>query len=74
MSANATTIDNKHFSVAKKRGKRLADCVTRALGCWHRQMSRPITSAGETYRACLTCGARRRFDPETWMMHGPYYY
>lgn len=43
------------------------------LGCWHRQMSRPFTHDGETYRVCLACGARRRFDVERWKTHGTYY-
>jgi len=37
-------------------------------------MGRPISGDGETYRACLDCCARRRFDPERWLMYGPYYF
>jgi hypothetical protein len=49
--------------------------LTRVFGCWHREMSRPLTlRAGESYRVCLECGARRRFDPQTWEMAGPFYY
>lgn len=46
--------------------------VLRLFGCRHVQMSRPITLAGETYRSCLDCGARRRFDVAGWRTHGPY--
>lgn len=42
--------------------------------CRHRKLSRPFTAGGETYRACLNCGARRRFDPAAWKMSGPFYY
>lgn len=47
--------------------------LTGLLGCWHRQMSRPFTRDGETYRVCLACGARRRFDLDRWKTHGTYY-
>jgi hypothetical protein len=46
----------------------------RLVGCWHLEMGRPVTLGGETYRACLDCGARRRFDTNRWSMHGPYYF
>ena len=48
--------------------------LTRLFGCWHSEMSRPYTHGGESYRACLSCGARREFDAERWEMIGPYYY
>ena len=47
--------------------------VARVFGCWHRNMSRPFTRDGETYRACVECGARRRFDTERWETVGPHY-
>jgi len=47
--------------------------LTRVRSCWHREMSRPFTRDGRTYRACLRCGARRDFDLETWQMKGPFY-
>lgn len=46
----------------------------RVFGCWHMNMSRPFTRGGETYRACMGCGARRRFDTGRWETVGPYYY
>ena len=43
------------------------------LRCWHRQMSRPFTIDGETYRVCLRCGARRQFRIDSWKTVGTYY-
>jgi hypothetical protein len=48
--------------------------LRRVMGCWHMEMGRPQTQGAETYRACLGCGARRRFDPQRWEMSGQYYY
>lgn len=48
--------------------------LTRLFGCQHREMSRPFTSDGLSYRACLTCGARRSFDTETYEMKGKFYF
>ena len=48
--------------------------VTRIFGCWHLHMGWPITANRETYRACLDCGARRRFDWDSWTTHGPFYF
>ena len=44
------------------------------FGCLHREMSRPFSRQGETYRVCLTCGARRQFVESTWETRGPFYY
>jgi hypothetical protein len=55
-------------------GRALARWLTRVFGCWHTDMSRPATHYKETYRVCLDCGARRRFDPVAWEMIGDYYY
>jgi hypothetical protein len=52
----------------------LSTLLTRVFGCWHSEMSRPFTRDGESYRACLECGARRSFDPLKWEMVGAYYY
>ena len=43
-------------------------------GCPHKEMSRPFSRQGETYRVCINCGARRNFDGETWNSSGPYYF
>jgi len=74
MSVNAATIDLIRLPLAKSKGKRLDYFSTRAFGCWHSNMGRPITAVGETYRACLDCGARRLFDAKSWTMNGPYYF
>jgi hypothetical protein len=52
----------------------LSNWLTRVFGCWHTEMSRPFTQDGQSYRACLECGARRNFDPMKWEMVGAYYY
>jgi|SRR5882672_2418650 len=48
--------------------------IGRVFGCWHREMSRPFSSDGQTYRACLNCGARRSFNVSRWEMRGNFYY
>jgi hypothetical protein len=52
----------------------LSTWLTRVFGCWHTEMSRPFTRDGESYRSCLECGARRKFDSARWEMVGAYYY
>jgi len=52
----------------------VSNWLTRVFGCWHSEMSRPFTRDGESYRACLDCGARRQFDSARWEMIGAYYY
>jgi len=48
--------------------------LRRAFGCWHLQMSLPFTRDNETYRTCVSCGARRRFDLAQWAMVGDFYH
>jgi hypothetical protein len=55
-------------------GGGIGKLVTRVFGCWHREMSRPFSSQGQTYRTCLSCGARRQFDLRSWEMQGKFYY
>src|SRR5829696_3728319 len=55
-------------------GAMLSRLAARVFGCWHREMSRPLTLGGQSYRACLECGARRAFDTKSWKMVGAYYY
>lgn len=52
----------------------LSNWLTRVFGCWHREMSRPFTLEGESYRVCLDCGAHRKFDARRWEMVGDFYY
>ena len=46
----------------------------RVFGCWHKEMSRPFTDQGQTYRTCIDCGARRQFNLRHWEMQGDFYY
>jgi hypothetical protein len=56
------------------RFAQVKNVMRRAFGCWHLEMSLPFTRDKETYRSCLTCGARRQFDLEKWTMVGSFYY
>jgi len=47
--------------------------LLRLIGCHHRQLSRPLTRDGRTYRSCASCGIRREFDLMTWQSKGRYY-
>jgi len=53
---------------------RMESIVKRIFGCWHREMSLPFSRDHESYRACVACGARRRFDLERWTTVGSFYY
>ena len=44
------------------------------FGCQHKEMSRPFSRHNETYRVCIGCGARRKFDAQQWKLQGPFYY
>lgn len=44
------------------------------FGCWHKELSRPFTAKRSSYRACLDCGARKRFDSDSLRTIGPFYY
>lgn len=44
------------------------------FGCWHKRLTRPISDKNSSYRACLDCGARKRFDTEDFRTSGPFYY
>ena len=60
------TLENVTLAIARWTGE--------LFGCKHREMSRPFSRHGETYRVCISCGARRRFDEETWNSSGGYYF
>ena len=57
-----------------KIGTALGRLFSEIFGCQHHDMSRPFSRHGETYRVCITCGARRAFDGETWNSSGRYYH
>jgi hypothetical protein len=44
------------------------------FGCWHGNLSRPFTYGKTSYRVCLKCGARRKFDTKTLKTSGGFYY
>jgi len=46
----------------------------KVFGCWHKRISRPFTNKKSSYRACLDCGARKRFDSESFKTVGPFHY
>ena len=55
-------------------GRRVSGWLNRMFGCWHKEMSRPFSDDGQSYRVCLTCGARRDFNLKRWQMQGEFYY
>jgi hypothetical protein len=57
-----------------KFSKALTSRLAELFGCPHKEMSRPFSRQGETYRVCIDCGARRSFDDKTWNSSGPYYF
>jgi hypothetical protein len=44
------------------------------FGCWHDNLSRPFVQNNTAYRTCLSCGARRQFNPDTLQTYGAFYY
>jgi hypothetical protein len=46
----------------------------KVFGCWHKRLTRPITSERTTYQACTDCGARKSFDTRTFRSSGSFYY
>ena len=46
----------------------------RLFGCYHRDLSRPFTSGPVSYRSCLSCGARKKFNAESLITYGSFYY
>jgi hypothetical protein len=43
-------------------------------GCWHRRMSWPVRSEGQSYQVCLGCGVKRLFDEKNFRSYGPFHY
>jgi hypothetical protein len=66
--------NNPYLRQSNESGGGIAVWITRLLGCRHREMSRPFSSQGQTYRSCLDCGARRQFNLGRWEMQGKFYY
>ena len=62
------------WTVISARFGVITGVLRRAFGCWHLRMSLPFTRDNETYRTCVSCGARRRFDLDQWAMVGAFYH
>jgi len=44
-------------------------------GCWHGRMSWPVVGVQRySYQVCLSCGAMRLFDEQTFNSYGPFRY
>jgi hypothetical protein len=65
--------DRDMFRVENFYDDKLKAYLGRIFGCWHSRLTRPITRDRETYRACLHCGMRRKFDLQTWTSQGQFY-
>lgn len=65
----ASLINRTRGSVGEKIG-----LMASLFGCWHKRLTRPIADKNMSYRACLDCGARKRFDTEEFRTSGPFYY
>jgi hypothetical protein len=65
----ASLIDRTRGSFGGKIG-----IVASVFGCWHKRLTRPISDKNNSYRACLECGARRKFDTYEFKTSGPFYY
>ena len=44
------------------------------FGCWHKELTRPITTDEGSYRSCLECGAHTVFDTTSFKTLGGFYY
>ena len=62
------------WTVISARFRAITGVLRRGFGCWHLQLSLPFTRDNETYRTCVRCGARRRFDLDQWAMVGAFYH
>jgi len=47
---------------------------SKVFGCWHKRLGRPVTRNRVTFRSCIECGARKKFDMERFQTMGPFYY
>ena len=66
-------VESSHEHLRLKVNESLRYFLLRLVSCRHRQMGRPFTRDGCTYRSCAQCGTRRKFDLETWTMKGRYH-
>jgi hypothetical protein len=79
------SLSNKFLKLSEKSGKSITESdeivfgakvglVVKLFGCWHTNISRPFTNGKVSYRSCLQCGARKKFNPETLETHGSFYF
>jgi len=54
-------------------GKKIG-LLGRLFGCYHKNLSRPFNKGDISYRSCLECGARKRFDSDSLRTFRSYYY
>jgi len=81
MSSQVYTLISPTFRPLEKPNENLREKIAgslryfllRLIGCHHRQLSRPFTREGHTFRSCASCGMRREFDLTTWRSKGRYY-
>jgi hypothetical protein len=77
MEATLGTLDryaNGDASRLRDVSRNLGNWLVGLFGCTHKQLSRPFSRQGESYRVCIACGAQRRFDAQTWNSRGPFFY
>jgi len=48
--------------------------IGKLFGCWHKELTRPFTIEGDSYRACVDCGARKQFNLQTLQTVGAFHY
>lgn len=48
--------------------------IDKLFGCRHRNVSRPFTKGKVSYRVCIECGARKRFETSSFKTVGSFYY
>lgn len=48
--------------------------IGKLFGCWHKELTRPFTIGGDSYRACVDCGARKQFDLQNLQTVGAFHY
>jgi hypothetical protein len=77
MEATLGTLERYSHEQSHKIGDittAVGNWLSGVFGCAHRDMSRPFSRHGESYRVCIACGAHRRFDAQSWKPRGPYFY
>lgn len=48
--------------------------LTKIFGCEHKRLSRPISTGNAGHQTCLSCGAKRQFDPIALRSFGGFYF